>query len=92
VIVPSSTQKASEQFTCRCGSGRRPRGGTVRSIREKSPPVCSAMALNAMTLPRAVTILPFPAGMMLGSVTKACLRLPVSHRKVTPATTPLGHV
>ena len=26
MIVPSSTQKASEQFTCRCGSGRRPRG------------------------------------------------------------------
>ena len=71
MIVPSSTQKASEQFTWRCGSGRRPRGGTVRSMSEKSPPVCAAIALNAMTLPRAATIVPSPAAMMPGSLTRA---------------------
>jgi hypothetical protein len=38
-------------------------------MREKSPPVLAAMALNAITLPRAVTMLPFPAEMMLESVT-----------------------
>ena len=76
MIVPSSTQKASEQLTWRCGSGRRPCGGTVRSISEKSPPVCAAMALNAITLPRAVTILPLPAEMMLDSVTPPVYRPP----------------
>lgn len=68
VTDPSRTKNASEQSTCRCGSGRRPRGGRVRSISEKSPPVCSAPALKAMTLPRALRILPWPAGMTLGSV------------------------
>jgi hypothetical protein len=40
-------------------------------MREKSPPVCAAMALNAITLPRAVTILPLPAGTMLDSLTSS---------------------
>jgi hypothetical protein len=38
---------------------------------EKSPPVCAAIALNAMTLPRAATIVPSPAAMMPGSLTRA---------------------
>jgi len=52
--IPSSTKYASEQLVWRCGGGRRPPGGSVRSMREKSPPSCSARALNSITLPRAV--------------------------------------
>ncbi len=44
--------------------GPRPPGGSVRSISEKSPPVCAATALNAMTLPRAVRMCPAPGGTM----------------------------
>lgn len=54
VIVPSSMKNASEQLTCRCGGGLRAPAGTVRSISEKSPLVCAATALNAITFPRAV--------------------------------------
>ena len=36
--------------------------GTVRSISEKSPPVCAATALNAITFPRAVSMWPWPDG------------------------------
>jgi hypothetical protein len=41
------------------------------------------MALKAITLPRAVTILPFPAETMLDSLTPACLRFPAAPRNVT---------
>jgi hypothetical protein len=41
------------------------------------------MALKAITLPRAVTIFPFPAETMLGSLTPACLRLRAAARNVT---------
>ena len=51
-------------------------------MREKSPFVCAAIALNAMTLPRADTILPFPAETMLDSLTSACLRLRTAARNV----------
>src|SRR4029077_10541143 len=34
---------------------------------------CAAIALNAMTLPRAATIVPLPAARMLGSLTGATL-------------------
>ena len=54
VTSTSSTKNASEQVTWRCGNGRLPPGGSVRSISEKSPPVWAAIALNAITLPRAV--------------------------------------
>ncbi len=60
--MPSSTKKASEQLTCRCGGGVRAPGGTVRSISEKSPPVWAATALNAITFPRAVSKWPCPDG------------------------------
>ena len=52
--TPSSTKYASEQFVWRCGGGRRPPGGKVRSISERSPPSWSASALKNITLPRAV--------------------------------------
>ena len=60
--MPSSTKNASEQFTWRCRGGIRAPGGTVRSISEKSPPVCAATALNAITFPRAVSSRPCPDG------------------------------
>src|SRR5450755_5140017 len=68
-IGPSSTKNASEQLTCRCAGGFRPPGGSVRSISEKSPPVCAATALNAITLPRAVSRCPSPGGTTPGPAT-----------------------
>jgi len=62
VTTPDSTKNASEQFTCRCAGGVLAPGGTVRSMSEKSPPVCAATALNASTLPRAVGRCPCPDG------------------------------
>jgi hypothetical protein len=52
--TPSSTKYASEQFVWRCGGGRRPPGGRVRSISDRSPPSSSAVALKNISLPRAV--------------------------------------
>ena len=48
----------------RCAGGFRPPGSSVRSISEKSPPVCAATAFKAITLPRAVSMCPAPGGMM----------------------------
>jgi hypothetical protein len=60
MTVPSRMKNASEQFVCRCAGGLRPPGGRVRSMSEKSPFVCSATALNAITLPRALRTTPSP--------------------------------